>query len=153
MNSHINSAEQALVALHPATFRWLFGTVAGWLLIGACFMIVGIPILLLILINDLCTKYTITNQRITIAKGIIFRTVDEIELYRVKDVKVDYSLLNQLFNIGIVSLHSTDVTSKGSVLQLRYITDARKIRELLRNTVEVARRNRGVREIDMGLVG
>ncbi|WP_204315747.1 PH domain-containing protein, partial [Stenotrophomonas maltophilia] len=64
-----------------------------------CLFLIGIPIVLLIWINQLFTTYKITNQRIILGSGIILRRIDEVELYRVKDVRVDFSLLNQLVNI------------------------------------------------------
>ncbi|WIG52662.1 MAG: hypothetical protein OJF48_003581 [Afipia sp.] len=145
--------ENEIATIRPSTIRWMFGSLEGWSVLLFCFVLVGLPILAIIWIAHLCTKFTITNQRVKIAKGIIFRTVDEVELYRIKDVRVNYSLLNQLFNIGTITIHSSDFTSKGGSLQLRYVADARAIRENLRNLVEQARRSRGVRELDLDRVG
>ncbi|RTL77235.1 MAG: PH domain-containing protein [Bradyrhizobiaceae bacterium] len=149
----INGFENEIATIRPSTIRWMFGSLEGWSVLLFCFVLVGLPVLAIIWIAHLCTKFTITNQRVKIAKGIIFRTVDEVELYRIKDVRVDYSLLNQLFNIGTVTIHSSDLTSKGGSLQLRCIADARAVRENLRNLVEQSRRNRGVRELDLDRVG
>lgn len=127
------------------------GTFAGWVLAIATPFMMGFPLIVIgiVWIANRCTEYTVTNQRIKLQKGIIFRRADEIELYRIKDVKVDYSLLNQMFDIGIITLVSSDPTTKGGQLQMRYVVKAREIREMLRNVVEQSRRRRGVREVDI----
>ncbi|WP_019199487.1 PH domain-containing protein [Afipia birgiae] len=145
-----NSGEAELLKFHPSTGRYLIGTITGWLIVAGClFYGIGLPILLFVWIQNRCTKYTITNQRIKIQEGIIFRTSDEIELYRIKDVKVHYSILNQLFDIGIVTLLSSDPTTKHQSLRMFYVQKARDIRETVRNLVEQSRRRRGVREVDV----
>lgn len=104
---------------------------------------------ILCLAKDICTKFIITNQRVKLETGIIFRRIDEVELYRIKDVKVDYSLLNQAFNIGTITLRSSDPTTRDHALTIPYVFDARKVRETLRNAIEQSRRRRGVREVDI----
>lgn len=144
-----NSEEQEISSFSPTTGRWLFGTFAGWITLALCVILIGIPILLLMWLRNVFTKFTVTDQRVKIQTGIIFKRIDEIELYRIKDIKVNYSLLNQIFNIGVVTLISSDTTTQSAPFRLAYITDARSVRETLRNLVERARRRRGVRELDM----
>jgi len=141
--------EQDIVTLKPSTIRWLLGTVAGWITLVGCFFIIGFPILFLVWLRNICTKFIITNQRVKLETGIIFKRVDEVELYRIKDIKVDFSLLNQIFNIGTITLRSSDPTTSGHALKIPYVADARKVRETLRNAVEQSRRRRGVRELDV----
>jgi uncharacterized membrane protein YdbT with pleckstrin-like domain len=83
-----------------------------------------------------------------IRSGIVFKRVDEIELFRIKDVRVDYSLINQITGIGAITVRSSDVTSGGRDFVMRDIPDAREIRETMRNLVDEARQRRGVREFD-----
>lgn len=141
--------EQDIVAVKPSTLRWLLGTFAGWISLLSCFFFVGFLVIFLVWLRNVCTKFTITNQRVKLQTGIIFRRIDEIELYRIKDVKVDYSLLNQIFNIGTITLRSSDPTTKDHPLKIPYVFEARKVRETLRNLVEQSRRRRGVREVDV----
>jgi uncharacterized membrane protein YdbT with pleckstrin-like domain len=124
------------------------------LILSIC--IVGLPILFLIWLNRRFTTYRLTNQRIILEHGIIFKKIDEIELYRVKDVKVVFSLLNQMANIGTIALSSSDRTTaaNGRPLVMEHIKDARKHRETMRSLIETIRQRRGVREVDMmGSVG
>ena len=55
-------------------------------------------------LNRINTRYTLTNERLKIEKGLLSKSVDEIELFRVKDTKVKSTFLktNQLvFNTNI----------------------------------------------------
>lgn len=94
-------------------------------------------------------QYQLTDERLIVRRGIVFKSIDEIELYRVKDVRMDFSLLNQMAGIGTISLTSSDETTRTANLSLNYIPDAQARREELRRLVDSARRARGVREIDM----
>jgi hypothetical protein len=81
--------------------------------------------------------------------AILFKTIDEIELYRIKDVRLGYSLLNQMADIGTIILTSSDRTTAGGEFTLRNIPMARDRREGLRKLVDRARQRRGVRELDV----
>lgn len=143
------SEEKELANFSPSTGRWLIGTFNGWMVLLLCLFLIGIPIVLLIWINQLFTTYKITNQRIILGSGIILRRIDEVELYRVKDVRVDFSLLNQLVNIGTITIVSSDQSTQSTPLTMNHVEDARKHRETLRNLVESIRQRRGVRELDV----
>ena len=76
------------------------------------------------------------------------KAIDEIELYRIKDIRVEFSLLNQLADIGTITLTSSDRTTGDRPFVLRDVPMARERREGLRGLVEQARQRRGVREVD-----
>ncbi len=50
------------------------------------------------------THYRLTSQRLFIERGILSRTTDQTELYRVDDVRTHQSLLNRVFGVGDVEL-------------------------------------------------
>jgi uncharacterized membrane protein YdbT with pleckstrin-like domain len=165
---------EILDRFRSSTPGWLFGTLAGW---GTCFLflagligtvyflaqgtLVGAawvaPLLLaaalIVLVlkwfENLAIAYEITDDRLILHKGILQKSIDEIELYRVKDVRIDFSIINQLANIGTISIASSDETTREAPLVIRDVADARARREKLRTLVDAARRNRGVREFDM----
>jgi phosphopantetheine adenylyltransferase len=72
-----------------------------------------------------------------------------VELYRVKDIRLDFSLINQWAGIGTICIGSSDETTRGEPLVIRHIEQAQERREELRRLVEAARQKRRVREIDM----
>lgn len=141
--------EHDIVAFRASTRRWLVGSFAGWLVLLLLPAGLGLALLLVRWAHNSSTRYRLTNQRLIVSKGIIFKRIDEIELYRVKDVSVDYSVLNQMVNIGDLTLRSSDATTRGRAFRMSDVPDARQIREQLRTLVEQARRQRRVREVDV----
>ena len=140
--------ERAVDSFRSSTARWLFGSFAGWGTLLLCFAGVGLLILGWRWLQNMSSSYEITDQRLIVRRGILIKTVDEIELYRIKDVRLEYSLLNQMVDIGTIALTSTDPSTRGAVFSLRDVPMARDRREGLRGLVERARMRRGVREID-----
>ena len=64
-------------------------------------------------------------------------------------MRVDYSLVNQITDIGTITITSSDRTTGNAQFVLRDIPAARERREGLRKLVDRARRLRGVREMDI----
>jgi uncharacterized membrane protein YdbT with pleckstrin-like domain len=143
------TAERSLQEFRGSTKGWLFGSFSGWLSMALILAFgLGLVIIALKWLHNISAKYELTTQRLMIRSGIVFKRVDEIELFRIKDVRVDYSLINQITGIGAITVRSSDVTSGGRDFVMRDIPDAREIRETMRNLVDEARQRRGVREFD-----
>jgi len=161
--------DQVSDSFRPSTFGWLRGTAAGLgtvllgiaglaIMIGAAgewswypLLLTGLAVLIVLWkwIQNMAALYEITPERLVVRRGIIFKSIDEIELYRIKDVRMDFSLLNQWAGIGNICLASSDETTRVGDLVMRHIEKARPRREELRRLVDAARQRRGVREIDM----
>jgi len=140
---------QSIDRFRSSTWGWLRGTLAGWGTLLLCLIGVGLIIILVKWIANLATTYEVTGDRLILHKGIFVKSIDEIELYRVKDVRIDFSLINQWADIGTITINSSDETTKAGPLVIRDVDQARARREKLRELVNAARRERGVREIDM----
>ena len=114
-------------------------------------LLTGLAVLIVLWrwVQVMSEQYQITQQRLIVRRGIVMKSIDEIELYRVKDLRMDFSLLNQMAGIGTICLTSSDETTRVGELVMRNVPDAQKRREELRNLVDAARKQRGVREIDM----
>jgi uncharacterized membrane protein YdbT with pleckstrin-like domain len=161
--------EQPIDSFRSSTWGWLRGTLAGWgtialvpvgiLLtavappeIGAWPMVltaVALGIVLWKWFESLAARYDVCPDRLIVRQGIFIKSLDEVELYRVKDVRLDFSLINQMAGIGTITVHSSDETTRGAPLVLRHVERAAQRREELRRLVETARQKRRVREIDM----
>ncbi|PTW46744.1 PH (Pleckstrin Homology) domain-containing protein [Sphingomonas faeni] len=141
--------ERPVDEFRSSTRRWLLGSFAGWGTLLTCFAGVGFVIIGVRWLKNRSASYEITDQRLIIKRGILFKTIDEIELYRIKDVRLGYSLLNQMTDIGTIILTSSDRTTSGGEFTLRDIPMARDRREGLRKLVDRARQRRGVRELDV----
>jgi uncharacterized membrane protein YdbT with pleckstrin-like domain len=160
--------DEPLDRFRSSTGGWLRGTLAGWgtILLGLAgiagtvllldygyyplaLTAIAIGIVLFVWFKNLATSYEIGRDRLLIRRGIFIKSIDEIELYRVKDIRLDFSLINQMANIGSMTLTSSDETTRGGPLLMLHVHDARRRREEMRRLVDEARQRRRVREIDM----
>ena len=123
--------ELHLSEFRASTRRWLLGSFAGWLTLVTSFVGVGLIVVLVMWLRNVSTRYSLSDQRLIIHHGILMNSEDEIELFRVEDIRVDYSIVNQLTGIGIVSLLSTDRTTRGQWFSMPNIPDARGLRETM----------------------
>lgn len=132
-----------------STWGWLRGTLAGWGTLLLCLVGIGLIIVLVKWIQNLATTYEVTPDRLIVRRGIFMKSIDEIELYRVKDIRIDFSLINQWADIGTITVLSSDETTRDAPLAISHVEAARRRREELRLLVDSARQRRRVREIDM----
>lgn len=139
-----------LDSFRSSTWGWLRGTLAGWLTLLLCLVGVGLLIVLAVWIQNLLVTYELTEDRLILRKGIFVKSIDEIELYRVKDVRLDFTLINQWAGIGTITIDSSDETTRDAPLVMPHIDDAADRRERLRALVDAARQKRRVREVDLG---
>jgi membrane protein YdbS with pleckstrin-like domain len=159
--------ETVVYRFGPCFWRMIFGSFTGLgiliLLLLPVVMIPKIPGLpplhgaqflpLIILpiwwIKYATTKYILTNQRLTLRWGILIRSKDDVELYRITDVKTHISLINHVAGIGSVT--ATAAESEGGrqrmvPLKLDNIQNPESMHDLLRNLTESVRKKRGVRD-------
>ncbi len=94
-----------------------------------------------------CTRYTLTNERLNVATGVLSKRIDEVELYRVKDSRLEIPVLLRFFGRAHVVLTTSDRSHPE--LRLRAITDAEMLRNQIRGLVEKRRAEKGVREMDV----
>lgn len=132
-----------------STVGWLLGSLAGWATLLLCLVGIGLIILLIKWIANLAITYEVTEDRLILHKGIFVKSIDEIELYRIKDVRIDFTLINQVTGIGTITITSSDETTRNGPLVIKDLAQAKARREMLRQRVNAARITRGVREIDM----
>ena len=70
-------------------------------------------------------------------KGFLSSTVDDILLYRVRDISVKISFWQRLTGVGTVTVNSSDQTMP--VLVMRDIKRPREVKEMLHQQVEKAK--------------
>jgi uncharacterized membrane protein YdbT with pleckstrin-like domain len=140
---------EVLDRFRSSTWGWLRGTLAGWLTLVLCLVGVGLIIILVQWIRFLDVTYELTEDRLILRKGIFVKSIDEIELYRVKNVRMDFTLINQWAGIGTIAIDSSDETTRDGALVIPHIERAAERREELRRLVDVARQKRRVRELDV----
>ena len=98
---------EVLDRFRSSTWGWLRGTLVGWLTLLLCLVGVGFLIILVQWIRFLDVTSELTEDRLILRKGIFVKSIDEIELYRVKDVRMDFTLVNQWAGIGTISVDSS----------------------------------------------
>ncbi|MBX7211066.1 MAG: PH domain-containing protein [Verrucomicrobiaceae bacterium] len=97
------------------------------------------------------TTYELTTQRLRKTSGIFSKTLDELELYRVKDSTLEQPFLLRVFGLGNVMIISSDATMPDVFIY--GIPGAFEVREKLRVAVESERDRKRVREVDFAEEG
>ncbi len=97
----------------------------------------GIPGLVWTFLKHITTKYKITLRRVEFERGVIAKSVDSLELWRVLDVRYSATVLDRLVGNASVTLIGTDKTDPE--LELYGLPNARQLFERLREAVQAAR--------------
>lgn len=165
------------IEFRSSTFAFLFQSGTGWMILAlAAAVIAGgsyagywwqtLAVLGVVLgvyiawthIENRTSLFWIDDQRLFMRRGILLRSEEEIELYRIKDVKVSFSVIQQMFDNGTIQISSSDSSGRlasatphpRTAIEVTNVRDARAIRTELRDRVEAIRQKRGVRELDIG---
>lgn len=120
--------------------------VPGWAL--GLFWLVGIPGLVWTYLVNATSKYKITARRVETEHGVLARTVDSLELWRVLDVEYSQSVIDRMTNNGRIKLISTDQTNPN--LYLHGLPNHRQLFEQLRDAVQDARQTNRPMELVPG---
>lgn len=94
-----------------------------------------------------CTQYELTTQRLFTKKGVLNRTTDELELYRVRDMRIIEPWYLRPFGLSTIVLLTTDRTD--SQVNISAIHDAQPLLNQVRRLVEESKRKNNYREIDV----
>ena len=93
------------------------------------------------------TRYELTTERLKLRTGVLNKELDEIELYRVRDYKLEQPFWLRLFSLGNIVIGTSDASNPNIVM--RAIHDPENVLELLRRYVEETRGRKGVRALEM----
>jgi uncharacterized membrane protein YdbT with pleckstrin-like domain len=124
---------------HPSQWQNL-----GWFL--ACLLVLPIPFALWKWLETRHTVYTLTDQRLKFTRGVLTRTTEDLELYRVRDTRFEQGFFERMLGLGRIRLYTTDETSPEIVLP--FIAGAEGVRERIRALVEARRDAKRVRYLD-----
>lgn len=86
------------------------------------------------------TKYTVTDEVITVNDGLLNTKESDCYLYKVQDVELQVSLAERIFKLGTVACYTGDNTHPQ--LFLTHIRNAREIKNFILKASEEARRRR-----------
>ena len=71
------------------------------------------------------TRYTLTDNLVTVSSGLLKTTEDDCYMYKIQDVRLTISFAERLFGLGTVVCYTGDVTHPE--LKLIHIRHAKEI--------------------------
>jgi len=86
------------------------------------------------------TKYTITDEKVTITSGFLSITEDDAYMYKIQDVRLTRSLAERLFKIGTITCYTGDTTHPE--LDMVHIKHSSEIKDFIMQASEESRRKR-----------
>lgn len=90
--------------------------------------------------------FEFTSERMRIYEGILSQNINEVELYRVKDTRLEKPFWLRIFGLSNIILQTSDRSLPE--VNIRAVVDGIEIREKLRKQVELLRDKKRVREVD-----
>lgn len=91
------------------------------------------------------TKYTITERRLIVEKGVFTKKREEIRLYRIRDISLKRGLIERMLSIGDIEIFSTDASTPNYLL--RNIKDSIRVSDLLGEATENSRMKHRAQEL------
>jgi len=79
------------------------------------------------------TEYRVFEDSLEVESGIISRNIDNIQLFRVRDLGLQQSIFGRILNVGNIAVSSTDQSNPHLVL--RGLDDPRLVYDKLRELV------------------
>ena len=101
------------------------------------FLIFPLVLLAYYWIDTRKTSYVLTTQRLIVTSGVFGRRVEEVELFRIRDIELQASFLERLCSVGTVRVHSNDRTAP--VLAIEGVRGAGRLKETVRTRVAMLR--------------
>jgi len=87
-------------------------------------------------------RYVVTTERVRIYRGLIGRTIDDIELVRLQDIDFTQNAGERILGIGDIHLRGADPSTPE--VTLRNVHQPEEVRELIRRAWLDARKRYGV---------
>ena len=136
-----SQAEEQLIFEVRPTYRAYVGLMIWGVLLFV--FVIGIFLLIRAWYRVSSTRYRLTTQRLFVQTGLIAKKLEEVELFRVKDVTLHQGILQRLLGVGnVVVLSSDDTTPR---LELAGISNPIDVKEQIRNAFRAARQREGMR--------
>jgi uncharacterized membrane protein YdbT with pleckstrin-like domain len=92
-------------------------------------------------------RYELTTERLKLRHGVLNRSLDELELYRVRDYRLEQPLFLRIFSLGNIIVRTTDTTHP--LIVLRAVHNGENVLEAVRRNVEECRARKNVRALDL----
>ncbi len=86
------------------------------------------------------TKYTVTNEIVTIDKGLINTKEDDCFMYKIQDTQLNRSLGEKLFGLGTIMCYTGDTTNP--ILEIKHIKHSKEVKDYILRCAEEQRSKR-----------
>ena len=83
------------------------------------------------------TRYTITDELLTVNEGLFTVQENDCYMYKIQDVKMMATLMERIFGLGTIVCYTGDVTNPE--LKLIHVKHAKEIKSYLLKASEAAR--------------
>ena len=95
---------EKLYEAHPR----MFADEPLWFVVAVLLLPTGIGVIWLIywFIRNRCTLVTVTEERVLASRGILAKERIEVELERVRTVRIDQTFVDRIFNVGILKVYT-----------------------------------------------
>lgn len=116
-----------------------------WHYVGAAvtsLLLVGVVWFVQLHLTRKSTRYRITTRTIDYELGVFSRTIETLQLWRVRDLDFHQSVMERMLGIARIHVFTKDVTD--TELVLRGLPASREIFDRLKDAVEIARQQRVV---------
>jgi len=113
----------------------------------SCLLILPIPYALWRWLQRRSHVTEITTERIRVTEGILSKRVDELELYRVRDLTFIQPFALRIFGCGNLILNTADLTTP--VITLRAVPADQALRDELRRAIEACRDRKRARVTEL----
>lgn len=128
--------------------QWWLDALAGWFWVPALLPFVWAAWQHL---ENRCTSWTITSQRLLHRTGVLNVVQEEIELVRVRDFQIRKPLWLRLMGLGNLIVTSRDPSLP--VMKIAAQPQVEAVRDVLRRQVLRRQAELGYREFDSGVIG
>jgi uncharacterized membrane protein YdbT with pleckstrin-like domain len=115
---------------------------------GVVFSFVVIPAIIALkrALSVYGTEYTVTDERILVKEGLLSTKEEQLELYRVKDIRREQPFLLGLHDLVNLEVITSDPSHPS--LTLEAVPGDIDLRDRIREAVEMRRDEKGVKEVD-----
>ena len=120
--------ENKLYETHPAMFR---NNPIGFILSIALIAVFGLGLLILLVwwLRVLGTTLTVTNERITLRKGILSKHTSEVYHTDVRNVQVSQGIFQRMFGVGSIGISSAG--QSGVEIGVDGVPNPQKVKSLI----------------------
>ena len=98
-------------------------------------------------VQNATQRYRVTTERLVLRSGILAKSTEETELYRVTDYRLNEPLVQRVLGLGEIELTTSDAAHP--IVHLRGVRGPGALRDELRRHVEACRDRKRVRVTEL----